>query len=218
MNRHRLSALLGSFVLATAAAFAGSITTTFSGGNVNAIGGAVYFDLNVTTASGLTVTAIDTNVGSAAGASISGNAVAVAVYARSGTFVGAESISTGWTLVSSAAGTAAAPGQPTSFDLADFFLPFGLSGIAIVNQSYGAIYTDGDNPFVGLDLTLDPGAAVNLAFSGFPYSPRTWNGTIRYTLGKLEPVQPIQTPVPDAGATALLLAGALGGLLALRRR
>jgi len=46
------------------------------------------------------------------------------------------------------------------------------------------LYTDGVMPYSNADLVITPFYGKgNPAFTGNTYNPRTWNGTVHYTLG-----------------------------------
>lgn len=198
--------LLGLAALPQAAQ-AQSLTTIFTGGNNNSIGGNVLFDLNVV--SGITVTSLATNVNNAQ----TGLTVNLEVWTRSGTSVGFEAASAGWTLVSSGTATAVANNSPTLFDVSDFVLGPGVTGVAIRNVNYAANYTNGNGSnqvYSNADLTLTAGSATNAFFTGGVNSPRVWNGTINYSGGG--------STAPEPGTLALLALGIVGGLVARRRK
>ena len=184
-----------------------SLTTIFTGGNRNIVGGNVLFDLNVV--SGITVTSLATNVASAQ----TGLTVNLQVWARSGTSVGFEAAPAGWTLVSSGTATAAATNTPTLFDVSDFILGPGITGIAIRNVDFSAEYTNGNGSnqvYSNADLTLTAGSATNAFFGGAFNTPRVWNGTINYSGGG--------SAAPEPGTLALLALGIVGGVVARRRK
>ncbi|WP_394793413.1 PEP-CTERM sorting domain-containing protein [Armatimonas sp.] len=183
-----------------------SLTTFFTGGNNNIVGGGVFFDLNVTAAGGITVTSLDTNV--LTGAPVTSN---LEVWTRSGTATGFQTAAAGWTLVSSGSGTTAAQNSPTSVDVSDFFLASGVTGVAIRNVNYAASYTNGADVFSNADLSLTAGSATNtFLVADTVFSPRTWNGTIFYTGGA--------SSAPEPGTLALLALGIVGGVVARRRK
>lgn len=163
MKLLRLISCLVTFVAAVTTAQAGSLTTLFNPDITNGIGGALHFDLNVLAGSGITITSIDVSVNTTAAS------IGVDVWARTGTFSGFESSTTGWSLVSTGSGVPFSVNSPSAINLSDFSLPFGVGGIAIVNKDFQARYTTGtglNQFFSNSDLSLSAGSAANLAFSG----------------------------------------------------
>jgi hypothetical protein len=185
-----------------------SLTTVFTGGNNNSIGGGVFFDLNVT--SGIIINSLSTNVSNAAGTSIAGSSVNLEIWTRSGTATGFQSAATGWTLVSTGSAIAAATNLPTVFDVSDFNLGSGVTGIAIRNVDYSARYTNGtgsNQVYSNADLTISTGSATNTFLAGGgAFSPRVWNGTISYTVA------------PEPGTLVLFALGGVGALIKKRRK
>jgi hypothetical protein len=180
-----------------------SLSTSFTGGNTNNLGGGVFFDLNVT--SGILITSLATNVNNLAGSSVS-----LEVWTRSGTATGFQSASAGWTLVSSGTAIAAASNLPTVFDVSDFSLGSGVTGVAIRNVNYRARYTNGNGTnqvYSNPDLTISTGSASNSFLSGGTVnSPRVWNGTITYIVA------------PEPGTFVLFALGGVGTLIRRRRK
>jgi len=166
--------------LATASLTAqGVLTTTFADNNGNGAGGIVYFDLDVTAAAGLLINTIDINTTSTAGA--------IDVYLTPTTYVGNEVSPGAWTLAASgtfAAGAGA--GIPTPVPLnGGLALPQGQYGVAIAQgPNTDQRYTTGNAPFQLVyttpNVTLTAGAAQNAHFTGIPFQPRVWNGTLHY--------------------------------------
>ena len=192
-----------------------SISTIFTGGNGNSVGGGNYFDANVN--SGITITGL-----SVATMAVAGTAINLEVWTRAGTAFGFEGTSAGWTLAAMGTGISAGPGgvgpnSPSSITLSGTFaLGAGVTGIAIKNVDYGASYTNGDGSnqsYANGDLTLSLGKANNTFFTLPNFSPRVWNGTIEYTATATTPA------VPDHGASsAVLLALGLVAMGGVARR
>ena len=197
----RIVATLAVATLTTAVANAQSLTTLFAQDNNNSPGGAVYFDLNAVSA--LTVTELDINVHRTAVDTngIGGQNVTVDVFTRTGTAIGFQQTTNGWTLVASGVAVSAARDSATLVNISDFTLAAGITGVAITNADYNTAYTEGtgsNQVYSNADLTLTAGSANNEAFSGSVFSPRVWNGTIRYASVAV---------VPEAGTLALLGVG-----------
>lgn len=200
-----LGLALAAAVLSSGAS-ANSITTVFNRNNGGSNGGAVYFDV-VTNASALSVTGIDTNTND------TGLSFSWTVYGRAGTSVGFENSSAGWSVIGTGTGTANGANVPSPITLdAPFLLAANsTTGIAfVIGANAGHDYSGtGSNPAPGAlqysnaDLTLNLGAASNVPFSGTPFRPRIWNGTIHYSV------------VPEPATMAGL---AMGALVLIRRR
>ncbi|HVS09282.1 MAG TPA: hypothetical protein VMS76_05345 [Planctomycetota bacterium] len=168
-----------------AGAFAqsGSITTTFVANNQGSIGGANYFDVNVTNPAGLTITNFDVHCSTSTPA---GTNFTVEVYTTPMTYMGKEANIGLWTLVGSGNAVSNATTIPTPVDTSDFVLPQGQVGMAIRFISAGLRYTNGtgsNQNYSNADIALALGSATNVAFSGTPFTPRVWNGTIYYNIG-----------------------------------
>jgi hypothetical protein len=190
---------------------AGSITTLFASNNGGNQGGAFYFDINVTNPAGITIKKLFTNTN---GTFVLGN---MDVYTRSGTVSGFQTTVAGWTLVSSGLGNSAGPNNPSEFDVTDFSLGFGITGISIVSSDsvWGHRYTDGNGSnqfYSNSDLSLTMGSATNFPFTGEVFQPRVWNGIIEYS------VSTAAVPEPTSLAVFGLSACCLGFGSARRRR
>lgn len=180
-----------------------SLTTTFVAGNSNR---GAMFDAT-TFSNSLTVTGIEINSTSS---SFSGSDT-IAVYTKSGTYVGSETNSSAWTLVSQSLVSALNPlGTPSFIDVTDFILPSSsVTGIYVTFTGGNSFtYTNGTNTYSNADLRLDLGVGKGSLF-GTTIPSRTWNGSIIYN-------DPNPTPVPfDFDPSVGLLA--LGGLYSVRR-
>ncbi len=168
----------------------GSITTVFDSNNNGATGGAVYFDITVGTED-VTISDLDVNT-------LQPGALTVEMYTLVGTYVGNEGDPAPWTL--SATGTGTASGTLNVPSNAVLDTPVTLTanttyGVALVlDAAHGHYYSGtGTDPAPGMlmysnaDLSLSLGAGGNVPFSGTPFSPRIWNGTLNYTAGSGAP-------------------------------
>lgn len=194
------AALLAAITLPVAA---GSITTTFADNNrftgnmFNAVIGA----------NGLTVNSLDVNVDT--------GAMTIAVYIKTGTYVGFDTNSAAWTLVSSTAVTGAGAGSPTLVNVTPFTLnaatTYGIYVTVATNTNAAPYmyYTNGDNTYSNANLSLSLGEGLGGEFGSLAVTDdRTWDGTINYTL---------LSSVPEPSSFALF-ALAAPGLWLMRRR
>jgi hypothetical protein len=190
---------VGAVLVVACAANAQSLTTLFASNNGGSVGGAVYFDV-IVGPNALTITGYDTNVGELVtfGWEVYLTAPGVSYY-------GNEANPAAWTLVATGTGVGMGDDNPSPVTLdATFGLDANtLYGMALVlGPEAGHEYSNGPlGPYSNADLTLELGSATNVPFSGSPFYPRVWNGTIYYT--------------PGPGALALL---GLAGLVRRRRR
>ena len=185
------------------------ISTLFAQNNGGDPGGAVYFDINVTNPAGITIEKLFTNT---TASFVLGT---MDVYTRSGTISGFQTSLAGWTLVSSGLGDSAGINNPSEFDVTDFSLGVGVTGISIVSSSsWRHSYTNGDGSnqfYSNSDLSLTLGSATNSPFTGTVFNPRVWNGTIEYSVSS--------AAVPEPSSLALFGIGAcVAGVGASRRR
>jgi hypothetical protein len=164
-----------------------SLSTLFTGGNYNSIGGQNFFDLNVTKASGVTIESLDVNVGPLTAV---GTTFQVDVYTAPNTHVGNELNMGAWTLVASGQAVSQLSNTPTPVDISDFSLPMGKVGICITFTNANLAYTNGtgaNQTYSNADLTLTAGTATNAPWTGTVFTPRVFNGTIYYDCFKTVP-------------------------------
>lgn len=175
---------IASLALAPFAALAiaqSPLTTTFVNNNGGAIGGAVYFDLDVTHAAGITITQIDLN-----GAPASGT---LDILTIPGTRTGNQTNVAAWTGPSSLGNaiTTLGAGVPSPCVLAvPLTLPFGAHGMALRANGFAHSYTNGtgtNQNFSTSELALAAGEATNIAFGGAVFTSRVVNCSIHYTIG-----------------------------------
>ena len=203
------------FTLAIAATFVGSanadsITTLFAGTNLGSPGGGVYFDVNVI-AAGITVTGFDVGTTAAQGTPFGFQA-----WTHTGTYAGTEANQGLWTMVATGTGVSSGSilsGSPVTLN-APFVLGTGVNALALVLADVGGgnavshSYTNGNGAnqnYANADVALSLGSATNIAFSGTPFQPRVWNGTMYYDV------------VPEPG-TFIAIGIGLAGLALARRR
>ena len=179
-------------------AVAGSITTTFAGGN-RFTGN--MFNATIGTKA-LTVNSLAVN--------IDAGAATIDVYIKTGSYVSFETNPAAWTAVSATLVTGLGAGSQTIVNVTPFSLSAGTSyGIYVtvdnnVNSAPYMYYTTGANAYSNADLSLSLGEGLGGKFGSLSLTPgRTWNGTINYTLAGSAVPEPA-----SFGLVALLLPGA----------
>jgi hypothetical protein len=167
------------------------LTTTFASNN--SLDGNMF---DVTTlANPITVTSLDLNLTS--------GTHTIELYTKAGTYVGSETKASAWTKV--ATGTLVSTGMnvPMSFSVPNLVLAANaVTGFYVTDtsNSWPMQYTNGANTYSNADLQLSLRVGKAYPF-GTTTSPRTWNGTIHYTLA---------TIVPDVDVYTVDLTGKAG--------
>ena len=181
-NLTRVSAFA---LLAASSLHAQSLTTLFAGGNGLGAGAGVYFDLNVTSPTGITVLSMDVNVSSTVG-----TAGSVEIYTLPGqTYLGNEGAGAPpWNLATTGTLTAAGSGVPSAVTLASpLILPTGNHAIAICYLGVSPRYTNGNSTnivYTTPDVSLMAGTSTpDCLMPGTVFNPRVWNGTLNYAVG-----------------------------------
>ena len=164
--------------LASAQCTGGISTVGYIGGNQGSPGGAIYFNLTVSSA--VTISGIETNYIAAAG-----TPAGVTVYTTPMTHVGNEGNLAAWTQVAMDNGAALSAGQnmPTSITFASpWNLSAGTYGIALVAPAgVQHTYTNGtgaNQNFTNGVFSIAAGAATNVPFTAPVFTPRVWNGQL----------------------------------------
>ncbi len=161
----------------------GSITTVFNTNNGLGANATVFYNITVG-ASDIEITDLDINTDATTAFNLS-------MYTLVGTYVGNETNAAAWgSPVSTGTGTGAGANNPSNAVLAT---PVTLTanttyGVAInmdVDVNYSGTGSDpapGALTYSNADVTLNLGSAVSGLFTGTPFSPRIWNGTINYSI------------------------------------
>jgi hypothetical protein len=179
----RIASLCAAVVLLSAPAAASSLSTTFVGGNIF---DGNMFDVAVG-AKNITVTSLDVNVDL--------GPETIDVYIKTGTYVGFETNSAAWTLVSATPVTGLGAGAQTLVPVSLFTLSSATTyGMYItidttVNATPYMTYTSGSDVYSNSDLNITTGAGLGGKFGSLNVIPgRSWNGTINYSVaGTPEP-------------------------------
>jgi hypothetical protein len=153
--------------------------TTFAGGYYGANGN--MFDVKAL-GGNVTINRFDLNLFATAG-----TIVPVRAYYKTGSYSGYEATSSAWTLLGTYSVTSAGLGSPSSMPVSNLLLTIGQTyGIYLTTTDGTAfIYTGSANTYSNANLQVTLGAGVYYPFGAvyIAVSPRTWNGTIYYTVG-----------------------------------
>jgi hypothetical protein len=163
------------------------LSTLFASNGGGSLGGQMFLDAVVTNPAGIVVSQVDLNTGVAAGTPFT-----LSLYTIPNSSNGNYNSPGLWTLVAQGQGISAGTDQHSVVELPDFTLPAGGWGVSLVlGSTAGHRYTNGNGVnqfYFDPDLTLALGAALNVPWTGSPFTPRVWNGTIRYGCPSTVPV------------------------------
>ena len=162
------------------------LTMPFNANNgLSTSGAIVFFDLNVLSPAGVTVTRLDVNTGN----SSVGTVGTIEVYTGPTTFAGSEQNAGAWTLAVSGGVVAQGSNVPSPTCLGSgLFLPPGPHGIAVRHVGVGVRYTNGtgtNQTGATAELTLSAGASISAFFTGTYFNPRVFNGNVHYKVGNV---------------------------------
>ena len=153
------------------------LATIYTAGNGGSLGGQVFFDMTVLNPSGINLGQIAVSTGEAGGFTLS-------VYTKATTYVGFTTNLGAWTLLTSGPGVGAGLNMPSIADVTDVLIPPGTYGVALVlSSTHGFDYTNGtgaNQNYSNADVSIATGAANNVAWTGTAFTPRVFNGTLRY--------------------------------------
>ena len=190
----------------------GSLTTHFNGGN-----GFAGNTFDITPNVDIEITGIDFHARNL-------NFYDIDVYYKLNTSVGFEQTASAWTLLGSAIGIQGNGSGVGSFaDLSGNGVVFSAGqkyGICMDNSNYstsgGIYYTNGvttPETFSNADVTLEAYSGTQSpAFTGSPYTPRVWNGTLYYDGGTAGgPFLEVGNLVAGSACDVVLSNGTAGG-------
>ncbi len=175
------------------------LSTIFAGGNGLGANATVYFDATVDV-NDIMVTEIDVNTDATAGSTVNADIYLI----PSGTYVGNETNPGAWgAAVATASGPSAGTNNPTALVLgAPITLSANTTYAVAVFMDASVNYTNGNGAneqSSNSDLTLDLGSASSGLFSGSVFSPRVWNGTVRYEYTVSNAPYTVITGFPSGG-------------------
>lgn len=164
-----------------------SLTTPpeFVTNNQGSVGGAVYFQLNVTSTFGRRICGIDVHAGVAAGTALTGDLYVNLIETDVSLITtGSPSLAAAnWCRVSGLTGVANGVGVPSPMVLTTpLDLPLGSYVMAIAGN-FDHRYTNGtasNTTATGSGLTFTAGGASNVPFTGGVFTPRVVNATFQY--------------------------------------
>jgi hypothetical protein len=166
-------------LLAVPASAQRKLTTLFTSNNGGSSGWTVFFDANVTSATGIWITALEVNVSSAVHVPFT-----IDVYRTPGSYVGNDGSQGAWTRLATGEGNSAGRNVPSTVTFAlPIPLAAGSHGIALYHLGGSPAYTDGNGNnqnYANADLALALGLVRAGQFTGTVFTPRVWNGSIWY--------------------------------------
>ena len=182
-----------------------SITTTFMSNNSFA---GNMFDVEVVGGNPITIEGFAVN--------LIGGASTISIYFREGSYVGHESTSAGWTLAGAEENVVPQGlNNPTPINIGGIELQAGqVYGFYVTVTSYDSAslqYTNGSAVYSDDHLQITTGIGKGTPdFTGATFDPRTWNGTIYYS------INPLQAPL--RGWAVWIVGGLITMFILLRSR
>lgn len=180
----RIFSLLPAIALAASLAAQSPLSLPFNTNNGLSGTAGVFFDLNVTEPTGITITTIDVNTFATAG-----TVGTVEVYTTPTTYVGVETNAAAWTLGDSGGVIAAGTNVPAPVCLANggVFLAQGSYGICLRHTVVGVRYTNSAGTVTASTAEVafagGKSATMTTAFTSTPITNRIFNGNIYYNIG-----------------------------------
>ncbi|MBK8978526.1 MAG: hypothetical protein IPM29_21730 [Planctomycetes bacterium] len=167
-----------------------SLATLTGGTNQGNVGGGIYFDLQINTT--VTITQIDFLCGAN---TVAGTGV-LGVWLGPSTYLGNVTNAALWTSVATATTTVGPSLVANGVLNTPIALGPGNYGVALNSSAFNHGYTNGltcssttipgscsNSLFSNAQMTLRAGAAQNAFLTGSVFTPRVFNGVIRYSLG-----------------------------------
>ncbi|QNJ98286.1 HYR domain-containing protein [Constantimarinum furrinae] len=173
------------------------LSTIFGSNNGGSDGGAVYFDITVGPQN-IMITELDINIAG------TGAPFSMDVYTLVGSSVGNETNAAAWGAPVAVGSGTGNPEDTPSVAVLDNPVTLNANttyGIALVmDASHGHEYTNGNGSnenFSNADLSIALGQATNVPFTGSVFSPRIWNGTVRYEINTSSVMYTVVTGFPS---------------------
>ena len=165
-----------------------TLSTIFTGPNGGAINGQIFFNLTVNNPAGINVSQLEIN------STYSNNPFELEVFTKNTPFALNDNTDQSlWTSRGIGVGYTVAVDQPTVVEIPDFTLAAGNYSVALVIRGNNFRYTNGTTPLPGnqvysnADITITGVGAQNVAWVTPLFSPRVFNGSVRYNCGPAIP-------------------------------
>jgi uncharacterized repeat protein (TIGR02543 family) len=152
-----------------------SLTTLFASNNGQ---DGNMFDVTAG-ARGITITSFDVHINATGMREI-------AVYYKPGSYVGSEQVAANWTLLGRETVSAQGTGNATPVSIGGLVIPAGTTYglyVTVTDTSINLRYIDGANTYSDGVITITTGTGAVYPF-GTVFSPRSWNGTIHYSINQ----------------------------------
>jgi hypothetical protein len=201
-----LQNLLSTLALAAAALAQSPLSLPFNQNNGLGANSGIFFDLNVTDPSGITITNLDVN-----SSSTSGTVGSIEIYTTPTTYVGSQQVPANWTLAASGGVISAGTNQPSPVCLSNggVFLPTGSYGIFVRHVNVAISYTNstGTVTVSTAEVSFSGGQSATSVtlFTSAPIANRIFNGNIYYNVGNVP-----GGPCPPFGSATTFGTGCYG--------
>ena len=162
------------------------LSLPFTSNNGLGVNSCIFFDLNVTDPTGITITGLDVN-----SSSVVGTVGSVELYTKAGTYVGSQQVPANWALASSGGTISAGQNLPSPVCLTGggAFLATGSYGICLRHVNVAIRYTNSTGTVTAstAEVSFSGGqsAGATTPFSGAPINNRIFNGNIYYNIGNV---------------------------------
>jgi hypothetical protein len=182
----RLLLTIATALVAVTASAQSPLSLPFNSNNGLSAPAGVFFDLNVVSPTGITITSLDVNSNSTVG--LVGS---VEVYTTPTTYVGVQTTPAAWTLAASGGGLSAGLNLPTNVCLTNggLFLPTGSYGVFVRHVGLALRYTNSAGAVnvstAEVQFTGGQSASASTLFTSTPIANRIFNGNINYNVGNV---------------------------------